>query len=39
MVVKLGLLVREEHRLRVSESRMLRRILGTKKEFVFITKY
>jgi hypothetical protein len=32
MGVKLGLLLREEHRLRVFESRVLRRIFGPKSD-------
>jgi hypothetical protein len=32
MVVKLGLTLREEHRLRVFENRVLRRIFGPKSD-------
>jgi hypothetical protein len=34
MVVKLGLLLREEHRLRMFKNIVLRRIIGFKKEKV-----
>jgi hypothetical protein len=34
MGVKLGLILREEHRLRVSENRVLRRIIGPKRDEV-----
>jgi hypothetical protein len=34
MVVKLGLTFMEEHKLRVSENRVLRRIFGPKREEV-----
>jgi hypothetical protein len=34
MVVKLGLTLREEHRLKESEKRMLRRTFGPKREEV-----